>query len=65
MVYISDSRPFLSRGTLGKLYQYLAAPQYVEIGIKINELQLLAAPLAQSHGTLVCRTYFVNIKWPR
>ena len=32
-----------------------AAPLDVKIGLKSSELELLAAPLALSHGTLACR----------
>ena len=34
-VYFSVSQSFLPRGTLGEVYQYLAAPLDAKIGLKI------------------------------
>ena len=55
IIYSSVSQPFLLRGTLTKFSRFSAAPLDGQIGIKIKELYLLAAPLAPAHGTLVCR----------
>ena len=49
------SNLLLVRGTPSCYLRYLAPPPACFLGIQINELKLLAAPLAPAFGTLVYR----------
>ena len=42
---------------------HLAGPLDFQIGMKIKELYLLAAPLAPANGTLMCRGTPVGKHW--
>ena len=45
---------FMARGTLGQLYQNLAAPLDAKIDLKIRKL-ITRGTLTLIHGTLMCR----------
>ena len=55
-------QPFLSRGTLTWLYQYLVAPIIEELELLFYKLRNLAAPLAALHGTPV-RIHFKDLTY--
>ena len=48
----SVSQPFMVPGTFSKICRFLVPPLHFLLGIKINEFNQLAAPLAPGHGTL-------------
>ena len=63
-VFISVSQPFLVRGTLNKLYRYLAAPLDGQIGIKIKKLYYLAALKTPVRGIPVRNNLSIQLMPP-